>query len=101
MIRERGQFDNSRYWEIDMNNAHQLYLCTYSRIDSTDHIIKNIRMKYRCWKCWHSPMLHAIYLAVVFSYDMYLEVKEVEISQIWKDNNNVYLWSFFVYFPIK
>ena len=43
--RERGQFYNRRYWGIDMNEAHQLYLGTYSRIDSIDNLIKKSRMK--------------------------------------------------------
>ena len=45
--RERGHFDNRRYWGIEMNEARQLYLGTYSRIDSIDHLVKNCRMEYR------------------------------------------------------
>ena len=29
IIRTRGQFDNRRYWRIEMNEAHQIYLGTY------------------------------------------------------------------------
>ena len=75
MIRGKGQFDNRRYWGIDMNEACQLYLGTYSRIDSIDCLIKNFCMKYRCWNYWHSPMLHAMSLSVVVAYDTYLEVE--------------------------
>ena len=53
-----------------MNKARQLYLRTYSRIDSIDHLIKNFRMKYRCWKYWHSPMIHVVSLEVVVDYEM-------------------------------
>ena len=80
MIRERGKFDNMRYWGIEMNDVHQLYLDTYSRIYSIDHLIKNFRMKYRCWNYCHSPMLNAMYLAVVVVYDMYLELEEGDLD---------------------
>ena len=43
--RERGQFYNRRYWGIEMNEARQLYLGTYSRIDFIDNLIKNCHMK--------------------------------------------------------
>ena len=40
MIWARGQFDNRRYWVIEIDEARQIYLGTYSRIESIDHIIK-------------------------------------------------------------
>ena len=79
MIRARGQFGNSRYCGIEINKASQLNLFAYSRIYSIDHLIKNCRMKYRCWKYLHSPMIHAMYLAVVVAYDIYPGVVDVEI----------------------
>ena len=51
-------------------------------------------MKYMFWEYWHSPMLHAISIGVVFDYDMYLEVAEVYINQKWKDKNIIYFWIF-------
>ena len=72
--RERGVRWNKRTWGIEMNAGRVLYLGTYSRIDSIDHLIKNCRLKYRIWKYWHSPMLHAMGLAIVIAYDMYLEL---------------------------
>ena len=48
--RERGVFESKRTWGIEMNAARELYLGTYSRIDSIDHLIKNCRLKYRSWK---------------------------------------------------
>ena len=80
MIRSIRIFDNMRYWGIDLNKAHQLYIGTYSRIDSIYNLIKNCRMKYRCWKYWQSSMLHDMYLAVVVANDMYLGVAEIEID---------------------
>ena len=64
-----------------MNKAPQLYLCTYLRIDSIDHLIPNCRMKYMCWKYWYSPMLCAMSIAVVVDYDIYLKVEEGEIDK--------------------
>ena len=92
--RERGMSDNKRSWGIEMNAARELYLKTYSRIDSIDHLIKNCRLKYRSWKYWHSPMLHATALAIVVAYDMYLEVAEGELDADWKLEYPVDFWTF-------
>ena len=72
-----------------MNEARQLYLGTYSHIDSIDHLIKNCRMKYRCWKYWHSPMIHSISIAVFLACAMYLKLAEGYLGQTWKDGNIV------------
>ena len=71
IIRSRGQFDNRRYWGIDMNEARQLYLGTYSVIDSVDPLIKNCHRKYMCWKYLYLPMLHAMSLALFVACEMY------------------------------
>ena len=63
-----------------MNYGRALYLGTYSRIDSIDHLIENCRLKYRSWKYWHSPMLHAMGLAIVIAYGMYLELSEGKLG---------------------
>lgn len=70
-----------------MNKVRQIYLGTYSRIDSIGHLIKNYCIKYICWKYWHSPILHAMSLAVFIAYYIYLEVSEGELDQKWKDKN--------------
>ena len=72
----------------------QIYLCTYSRIDSIVHIIKNYCIEYRCWKYCHSPIIHAVSPSVVVDYDMYLDVSELELDQKWKYNNIVEFWTF-------
>ena len=63
-----------------MNEVSQIYLGTYSRIDSIDNLIKNFWMKYICCTFWHSPMIYAMSLAVVVAYDMYLEVEKEELN---------------------
>ena len=40
MIGEIGKFDHRRYWGINMNGTRQLYLGSYSHIDSIDRLIK-------------------------------------------------------------
>ena len=82
--RSRGRGENKRHWAIEMNEARDLYLSTYSRIDSIDHLIKNCHMFYRSWKYWHAAMLHAKALAVVVAYDIYLEVAEGHLDSSWK-----------------
>ena len=67
-----------------MNAGRALYLGTYSRTDRIDHLIKNCRLKYRSWKYWHSPMIHAMGLAIVIAYDMYLELSEGNLASKWK-----------------
>ena len=92
--RERGVGSNKRTWGIEMNSARELYLGTYSRINSIDHLIKNCRLKYRCWKYWHSPMLHATVLAIVIAYDIYLEVAEGKLDSDWRLTYPVDFWTF-------
>ena len=37
-------------------------------------------------------MIHAMYLALVVAYDMYLELEEVDINQTWKDKKKFQFW---------
>ena len=92
--RERGAMNNKRTWGIEMNAGRELYLGTYSRIDSIDHLIKNCRLKYRSWKYWHSPMLHATSLAICVAYDIYLEIAEGQLDSDWKIRFPVDFWTF-------
>jgi hypothetical protein len=92
--RERGRKENKRFWGIEMNDARELYLGTYSRIDSIDHLIKNANIFYRSWKYWHSPMLHGKSLAVVVAYDLYLEVAEGKLDSAWEIEVPLDFWQF-------
>jgi len=82
--RASGRGNNKRFYVIEQNAARLLYLKTYSRIDSIDHLIKNCKVGYCCWKYWHSPVNHAKSLAAVTAYDMYLEVCEGKLDTAWK-----------------
>ena len=84
-----------------MNQARELYLGTYSRIDSIDHLVKNCRLKYRSWTYWHSPMLHATALAIVLAYDMYLEVAEGILDVDLKIECPVDFWTFRDVFSVQ
>jgi hypothetical protein len=77
-----------------MNDARKLYLRTYYRIDTIDHLIKNCKMGYRCWKYWHSPMNHAKSLAVVVAYSMYQECCEGHLNPNWKIAKPLTFWEF-------
>ena len=78
--RERGVRENKRTWGVEMNAGRSLYLGTYSIIYIIYHLIKNCCLKYHSWKYWHSPMIHAMGLAIVIAYDMYLELSEVKLA---------------------
>ena len=92
--KERGRGEQKRHWGIEMNQARDLYLNSYYRIDTIDHLIKNTDMFYRSWKYWHSPMIHGKSLAVVVAYDMYLECCEGNLKPGWKIDAPVTFWRF-------
>ena len=89
-----GVGDNKRCWEIEMNDARDLYLRSYYRIDCMDHLIKNAKIFYRSWKYWHAPMRHGKAMAIVVAYDMYLEVCEGKLDDDWKVEQPVDFWRF-------
>jgi hypothetical protein len=82
--KERGQGVNKRKWAIEMNEARQLYLKTYGRIDTIDSLIRSCHVYYRSWKYWHSAKNHGTSLAIVVAYDMYQECAEGKICLDWK-----------------
>jgi hypothetical protein len=92
--KERGRGAAKRLWGIEMNDARHLYLKTYGRIDSIDHMIKNCGLFYRSWKYWHAAMLHAKGLAIVIAYDVYKECAEGNLNPLWKIDKPVDFWTF-------
>jgi hypothetical protein len=85
---------HKRTWGIEMNEARQLYLGSYFRIDTIDHLIKNCHMFYRSWKYWHSPMIHGFAMTVVVAYDMYKECCEGKLNQEWKVDKPMDFYTF-------
>jgi hypothetical protein len=71
--KKRGSGKQKRKWVIKMNDARQLYLATYGRIDTINNLIKKCQIYYCCWKYWHSAKNHPLLLAVVVAYGMYKE----------------------------
>ena len=63
-----------------MNDARYLYLNTYNAIDQMDHLIQNCQIRNKTCKYWHSPVNHALAMAVVVSYDYYKELAESNVN---------------------
>lgn len=85
-LKERGQKKNGykRQWLIEMNEARQLYLCTYNRVDVLDHYIQLANIHYVSWKYWHASMNHAKAAAVAIAFDIYKELAEGSYNPEWK-----------------
>ena len=82
--KERGQGASKRKWGVEMNEARQLCLKTYGRIDTINSLIGHCHLYYRSWKYWHSAKNHGTSLAIVVAYDMYKECAEGTICSEWK-----------------
>ena len=77
-----------------MNEARQLYVSMYFKIDCIDHQIKNAERHLYTRKYQHSPMTHAKALDVVVAHDMYLECAEGELNELWNIREPMKLWEF-------
>jgi len=93
-LRTRGRKKNKRKYAIEQNMARLLYLNTYSRIDSIDHMIKNCKLFYVSWKYWHSPKNHALALTIVTAYDIYLELCKGKLDKNWRVTQPVSFFTF-------
>jgi hypothetical protein len=82
--RNHGRGKLKRTWGIKMNEARDIYHNHYSSVDSLDHMIKNVGIKYITHKYWHSPYLYALSLAVIAAYNMYNECYDGELDATWK-----------------
>ena len=90
--KKRGVGKNVRKWHIEMNEARQLYLKSYFRVDNLDAALQKCNMYYRSWKYWHMAMLHAKKIAIATSYAMYKEACEGNLNPDWKIENPVSFW---------
>jgi hypothetical protein len=61
-----------------MNAVNQLYLDSYKTIDDIDQGIEACNIQYRSWKYCHAAKNHALALAWVIAYDMYVECTSTE-----------------------
>jgi hypothetical protein len=74
--KEHGCDKTKVKWAIEMNEAPQLSLASYGRIDTIDLLVKNCNMFYVSWKYWHASKPHVEALAAVVAYNMYTEIVE-------------------------
>ena len=82
--KQRGKGSQKRTWGIEQNEARQTYLSQYFAVDNVDHMVSIESINYICWKYWHLPYLHALSIAVVAAYDMYVECCEGSLDQSWR-----------------
>jgi hypothetical protein len=47
-------------------------------------MVKNAKIRYTTWKYWHAPFLHALSMAVIASYNMYIKCCEGGLDPEWK-----------------
>ena len=79
---------------IENNDARLLYLATYGRVDSIDHLISNLGIKYRSWKYWHAAANHFKALGILVAYDVYMELAEGKLDPTLKIDKPVTLHVF-------
>jgi hypothetical protein len=82
-VKARGKGPNKRLWGIEQNEARQTYLGHYYGVDNVDHMVKNAKVRYTTFKYWHAPFLHALSIAVIAAYDMYIECCEGGLDSEW------------------
>ena len=92
--RSRGRKQHRRIYAIEHNLSRLIYLKTYSRIDSIDHLIKMTAFKYTSWKYWHSPANHCKALGICTAYDIYTELCEGTLIPNFKVNSPVSFYTF-------
>ena len=81
-VKCRGAGKQKRRWVIEMNDARQLYLGSYGRIDTIDSLLVKCAIFYRTLKYWHAAKNHALALAVVTAYDIYLELATEQDAKV-------------------
>jgi hypothetical protein len=82
--KQRGKRSQKTTWGIEQNEAQQTYLSQYFAIDNVNHMVSIASINHICWEYWHSPYLHALSIAVVAAYDMYVECCEGSLDQSWR-----------------
>jgi hypothetical protein len=74
---------NRHYWGIEQNEARATYLGQYYGVDNINNMIKNAKIRYTIWKYWHVPFFHALSIAAIVAYDMYVECCKGELDKEW------------------
>ena len=82
--REKGRGSGKRKWDIEMNEARELYLKMYGAVDKVDQMLKDWGFNYICWRWWHAPMRHGKALALCMAWQMYSDCASGEVDPDWK-----------------
>jgi hypothetical protein len=82
-VKSQGKTPNRCYWGIKQNKARPTYLGHYYGVDNINHMIKNAKIRYTTWKYWHGPFLHALSMAIIAAYNMYVECFEWGLNKEW------------------
>jgi hypothetical protein len=83
-VHERNTGKEKRSWGIEMNEAHETYLKTYSAVDKIDQMLLgwDVTCKSRRW--WHAPTRHAKAIAMSMAYYLYQHCAEGSVDLDWK-----------------
>lgn len=87
--KQRGQADNKRKWGIEMNEARELYLCSYSAVDKIDQLLRSWKFRMITWKWWHHPGMHGACVGFCMAYEIYKDCAEGRVDPEWKISNPV------------
>ena len=82
--REKGRGASKRIWAIEMNEARETYLKTYSAVDKIDQMLKDWYLHYCTWRWWHAPTRHGKAIAKSMAYSIYLQCAEGKVDPDWK-----------------
>ncbi len=80
----KGRGNQKRTWGIEMNEARETYLKTYSAVDKIYQMLLGWDVKYKSWRWWHAPMRHAKAIAMSIAYSLYLQYAEGSVDPDWR-----------------
>ncbi len=81
---EKGQGKQKRVWAIEMNEARELYLKTYSAVDEIDQMLKEWGIFDQTLRWWHAPMRLGKAIALCMAYEIYKMCTEGVVDPGWK-----------------
>ncbi len=80
----KGRGQQKWTWGIEMDEAREMYLKTYSAVDKIDWMLLGWHFTYRSWRWWHAPTRHAKAIAMSMAYSLYLQCAEGTVDPEWK-----------------
>lgn len=82
--KQRGRGASKRKWGIEMNEARELYLSTYSTVDKIDQMLRAWQFKILTWKWWHHAGMHGGAIGFCMAYEFYKECTQGNVDPDWK-----------------